>query len=188
MKLDLSKPERFTEGIKYDLLGMVVECKEVMTKSGSKMGRLVIEDYNGRLDVTVFAKTWAMCSLGVSTGKIIGVRGSFKTYNNNLGFSADTVFVDVNQMKPERPRRVLIELDWSLYPGRDALREIRAVLRKHRGTADVAIIVYKGTNDEGKLDGRVRRIAAGDKFKVDGSRELITELKECQSVHDVYSE
>ena len=107
-----------------------------------------------------------MCSLGVSTGKIIGVRGSFKTYNNNLGFSADTVFVDVNQMKPERPRRVLIELDWSLYPGRDALREIRAVLRKHRGTADVAIIVYKG----------------------DGSRELIAELKECQSVHDVYSE
>ncbi|MBO4717989.1 MAG: DNA polymerase III subunit alpha [Spirochaetales bacterium] len=188
VKLDLSKPERITEGIKYDFIGMVVECKEVMTKSGSKMGRLVLEDYNGRLDVTVFAKTWAMCSLGVSVGRIIGVRGSFRTYNNNLGFSADTVYVDPNQMKPERARRVLIELDWSLYPGRDALREIRAVLRKYRGTADVAIIVYKGTDENGKLDGRVRRIVAGDKFKVDGSRDLIAALKECQSVHDVYSE
>ena len=188
VKLDLSKPERISEGPKYDLIGMVVECKEVQTKSGGKMGRLVIEDYNGRLDVTVFPRQWAMCSLGVSVGRIIAVRGSFKTYNNNLGFSADMIYVDPNQMKPEHAKRVLIELDWSIYPGRDALREIRAMLKKHRGTADVSIIVYRGTDDEGKLEGRVRRITAGEKFRVDGSRELISELMECQSVHDVYSE
>ena len=188
VKLDLSKPERISEGPKYDLIGMVVECKEVQTKSGGKMGRLVIEDYNGRLDVTVFPRQWAMCSLGVSVGRIIAVRGSFKTYNNNLGFSADMIYVDPNQMKPEHAKRVLIELDWSIYPGRDALREIRSMLKKHRGTADVSIIVYRGTDDEGKLEGRVRRITAGEKFRVDGSRELISELMECQSVHDVYSE
>ena len=188
VKLELSKPERISEGTKYDLIGMVVECKEVQTKAGGKMGRLVIEDYNGRLEVTVFPKQWAMCSLGVSVGRIIAVRGSFKTYNGNLGFSADMIYVDPNQMKPEHAKRVLIEFDWSSYPGRDALREIRAVLKKHRGTAEVVIIVYRGTDDDGKLEGRVRRITAGEKFRVDGSRELIAELMECQSVHDVYSE
>ncbi len=188
VKLDISKPERINEGPKYDFIGMVVECKEVQTKAGGKMGRLVLEDYNGRLDVTVFPRQWAMCSLGVSVGRIIAVRGNFKAYNGNLGFSADTVYVDPNQMKPERARCVVIELDWSEYPGRDALRAIRAVLKKHRGSADVAVVVYRGTDDDGKLEGRVRKIVAGEKFRVDGSRELISELKECPSVHDVYAE
>ena len=188
VKLDLSKKERITEGPKYDFIGMVVECKEVQTKSGGKMGRLVLEDYNGRLDVTVFPRQWAMCSLGVSVGRIIAVRGNFKTYNDNLGFSADTVYVDPNQMKPERARSVVIELDWSEYPGRDALRAIRTVVKKHRGSADVAVVVYRGTDDDGKLEGRVRKIVAGEKFRVDGSRELISELRECPSVHDVYAE
>jgi hypothetical protein len=116
------------------------------------------------------------------------VRGNFKSYNGNLGFSADTVYVDPNQMKPERPRCVTIELDWSEYPGRDALRAIRTVLKKYRGTADVAVVVYRGTDDDGKLEGRVRKVVAGEKFRVDGSRELLSELRECPSVHDVYSE
>ena len=188
VKLDLSKPERRTEGPRYDIIGMVVECKEVQTKAGGKMGRLVLEDYNGRLEVTVFPKQWAMCSLGVSAGRIIAVRGNFKAYNGNLGFSADTVFVDPNQMKPERARSVVIELDWSEYPGRDALRAIRTVLKKYRGSADVAVVVYRGTDDDGKLEGRVRKVVAGEKFRVDGSRELLSELRECPSVHDVYSE
>jgi DNA polymerase-3 subunit alpha len=188
VKLDLSKKERITEGPKYDFIGMVVECKEVQTKAGGKMGRLVLEDYNGRLEVTVFPKQWAMCSLGVTVGRIIAVRGNFKSYNGNLGFSADTVYVDPNQMKPERPRCVTIELDWSEYPGRDALRAIRTVLKKYRGTADVAVVVYRGTDDDGKLEGRVRKVVAGEKFRVDGSRELLSELRECPSVHDVYSE
>ena len=188
VKLDLSKKERINEGPKYDFIGMVVECKEVQTKAGGKMGRLVLEDYNGRLEVTVFPRQWAMCSLGVSVGRIIAVRGNFKAYNGNLGFSADTVYVDPNQMKPERARCVVIELDWSEYPGRDALRAIRTVLKKYRGTADVAVVVYRGTDDDGKLEGRVRKIVAGEKFRVDGSRELLSELRECPSVHDVYSE
>ena len=53
-----------------------------------------------------------------------------------MGFSADVVYGDPHQMKAERARRVFIEIDWSLYPGRDALREIRSVLRRFRGTAE----------------------------------------------------
>lgn len=188
VKLDLSKPERISEGVRYDLVGMVTERKEVMTKAGTKMGRLVIEDYNGHLEVTVFAKQWAMCSVGVVAGKIIAVSGRFKLYNGNMGFSADVVFVDPNQMKSERPRRVYVEIDHSIYAGRDSLREIRSVVKKHRGTAEFVLCVYKGTDDDGKLEGKPQKIVAGEKFTVDGSRELMQELRECQSVHDVYCE
>ncbi|MBR5668546.1 MAG: hypothetical protein IKX15_02910, partial [Spirochaetales bacterium] len=188
VKLDLSKPERITEGIRYDFVGMVTERKEVMTKTGSKMGRLVIEDYNGHLEVTVFAKQWAMCSLGISTGKIIAVSGKYRLYNGNMGFSADVVFVDPNQLRSEKPHRVYVEIDHSIYNGRDALREIREVVRRHRGTAEFVLAVYKGTDDNGKLEGKPQKIVAGPKFTVDGSKTLMKELRECQSVHDVYCE
>ncbi|MBO4409143.1 MAG: DNA polymerase III subunit alpha [Spirochaetales bacterium] len=188
VKLDLSKPERITEGVKYDFVGMVTEVKEVQTKAGGKMGRLTLEDYNGRLEVTVFPRQWALCSMGVVSGKIIGVRGTFRTYNGNMGFSADVVYGDPHQMKAERARRVFIEIDWSLYPGRDALREIRSVLRRFRGTAEPVFNVFTGIDEEGKPEGRVRRIVGSEKFGVDGSEELMKALRECASVHDVYSE
>ena len=188
VKLDLSKPERITEGVKYDFVGMVTEVKEVQTKAGGKMGRLTLEDYNGRLEVTVFPRQWALCSMGVVAGKIIGVRGTFRTYNGNRGFSADVVYGDPHQMKAERARRVFIEIDWSLYPGRDALREIRSVLRRFRGTAEPVFNVFTGIDEEGKPEGRVRRIVGSEKFGVDGSEELMKALRECASVHDVYSE
>ena len=188
VKLDLSKPERITEGIRYDFVGMVAERKEVQTKAGAKMGRLVIEDYNGRLEVTVFAKQWAMCSVGVTAGKVISVSGKFRLYNDTMGFSADVVFIDPNQLESAKPRRVYAEIDHSIYAGRDSLREIRSVVRRHRGTAEFVLSVYKGTDENGRLEGKPQKIVAGEKFTVDGSRELMNELRECQSVYDVYCE
>ena len=188
VKLDLSKPERITEGTKYDFIGMVTECKEVQTKAGGKMGRVVIEDYNGKLEVTIFPKQWAMCSMGIAVGKIIGVHGSFRSYNNRLGYAADVVYGDPNQMKGERAKRVWVEVDQSIYAGRDSLRDMRAVVRKHRGMAEVAFVVYPRTDEDGNLAGHPRKIVAGDRFGVDGSRELLAELRECQSVHGVYAE
>ena len=188
VKLDLSKQERITEGISYEFVGMVTERKDAMTKAGSKMGRLTLEDFNGKLEVTVFADKWAMCSVGVTVGKIIAVRGKFKTYNGNMGFTADVIYVDPNQLKPSSPRRIYVEIDHSIYMGRDALREIREVVRKHRGTAEFVLDVYKGTDENGKLEGKPQRVVAGPKFTVDGSKELMKELRECQSVHDVYCE
>ncbi|MBO4425088.1 MAG: DNA polymerase III subunit alpha, partial [Spirochaetales bacterium] len=176
VRLDLSKQERIAEGMKYDFIGMVVEKKEVQTKAGGKMGRLVLEDYNGRLEVTVFPKQWAMCSLGIETGKIIGVHGSFRTYNDRMGYSADVVYGDPNQMKPERAKKVWIEVDQSIYAGRDSLREMRGVLVKHRGTAEVCFVVYPRTDEDGKLSGRPKKIVAGERFGVDGSRELLAQL------------
>ncbi|MCQ2412527.1 MAG: DNA polymerase III subunit alpha [Sphaerochaetaceae bacterium] len=188
VKLDLSKPERISEGPKYDFIGMVSERKEVVTKSGGKMGRLVVEDYNGRLEVTVFPKQWAMCSMGIVVGKIIGVHGSFKSFNGRMGFTADVVYGDPMQMKPDHAKRVFVEIDQSVYAGRQSIKEMRSVAKKHRGAADLVMVVYPGTDDDGKLTGRSRKVIADKSFSVDGSRELLSELIECQMVHDVYCE
>ncbi|MCF0237988.1 MAG: DNA polymerase III subunit alpha, partial [Sphaerochaetaceae bacterium] len=187
VRLDLSKEERAVEGVKYDFVGMVVERKEITTKAETKMGHIVIEDYNGKLDVTVFPKTWGNCR-SLEVGSIVGVTGSFKTYNNRLSFAATEVFLEPEiQMKPRKASKLYIEMIQNT-SSRDAIREIRNVCTKHRGTALLQINVIPGLDDEGKPFGKVRHILADTKFSVDSSSDLIKELKECQSVFDDYTE
>ena len=42
--------------------------------------------------------------------------------------------------------------------------------------------------EDGKPEGRVRRIVGSQKFGTDGSEELLAALRGCASVHDVYTE
>lgn len=186
VRLDLSKPERILENVKYDFIGMIVERKEIVTKSGAKMGYVTLEDYRGRLDVTIFQKQWALCSMGLEVGKIIGVRGSYKTYNDKMSFAADMVFGDPLQMKPSAPSRVCVEIDQS-ESGRSAIKEIRSVCVKHRGSASLVLMVYRGTDDDGNLEGHCRKVVADEKFNVDGTPDLLKAIRECQSVHDAYA-
>ena len=90
-------------------------------------------------------------------------------------------------MKPSRPVRVCLELDQS-QSGRSAIKEIRSVCSKHRGTAELMFVVYPNVGDDGNLEGRPRRVVADQRFNVDGSPALMEALLECQSVHDVYAE
>ena len=178
---------RIREGVRYDIIGMITEVKEYTTKAGDKMGHVVLEDYNGRLDVTVFAKQWALCSAAMTIGKVIGVQGVFKTFNDKLSFSALNVYGDPNQMKPTKIKRVYIEINQS-EGNRAAIREIRAVSQKHRGTAELAFVVYPNVNDEGQLEGKPTKVVSDERFNVNASKELFKALKECPSVYDVFAE
>ncbi len=187
VRLDLSRPERIREGIRYDLIGMIVEAKEIVTKAGNKMGRVVIEDYNGRLDVTIYQQQWALCASAMTLGKVVGFEGNFKMYNERLSCSANKVFGDPSQMKPLKPSRVYAVVDPFLAERAD-IKEIRSIVHKHRGTAEFVLVVYSGTDEDGKLIGKPTKVLADSRYNVDASPELFASLKECASVVEVYSE
>lgn len=187
VKLDLSKPNRIKEGIRYDIIGMVTEVKEYTTKAGAKMGHIVLEDYNGRLEVTIFANQWALCSAAMAVGKVIGVQGSFKTFNERQGFSAMNVYGDPNQMRPSKIRRVYVEID-QRYGNRDAIREMRNTILKYRGSAELVFAVYPFVDEEGQLSGKVTKVVADSRFNVSATKELFEDLKACMCVCDVYAE
>ncbi len=187
VKLDLSKPNRIKEGIRYDIIGMVTEVKEYTTKAGAKMGHIVLEDYNGRLEVTIFANQWALCSAAMAVGKVIGVQGSFKTFNERQGFSAMNVYGDPNQIRPSKIRRVYVEID-QRYGNRDAIREMRNTILKYRGSAELVFAVYPFVDEEGQLSGKVTKVVADSRFNVSATKELFEDLKACMCVCDVYAE
>ncbi len=187
VRLDLSHPERITEGVKYDFIGMITSVKTFTTQAGSKMGYVTIEDYNGHLEITIFPKQWAIYEAGITEGKIFGFHGSFKTYKDKMSFSAEAVYGDPLQMKPTKPSKVYIELDQSL-GNRQKVIEMREVCKKHRGTATVVFVVYAGLDEEGNKEGIPRKIEADSMFNVDASAEFFKELRECEPVLDVYSE
>ena len=151
------------------------------------MGHVTLEDYNGHIDVTIFASQWSMFESVMQKGKIYGFRGSFKEYNNNVSFSADTIYPDPSQMKALSPHRMFIEMD-AQSGSRSSVSEIRSICRSHRGTAEVLFIIYKGLDEEGNKEGPARRIAAGSDFSVSADSEMEKAIRECQGVLDVYSE
>ncbi len=187
VRLDLSKPERFTENIKYDLVGLVTDFKALTTKQGSRMGYVTLEDYNGQIEVTVFPKQWALYEPAIIKGKVLGVQGAFKAYNGSKSFGVDTIYGDPTQMKPHKPVRVCIELNQKL-SSHNSVEEIKNVLQKHRGTAEVKLKLYPSLDEEGNKEGKCRSIVAGDVFNSSADKELVSELKGCDGVIDVYTE
>ena len=187
VRLDLSKPERFTEKVKYDLIGLVTDVRVLTTKKNERMGYITIEDYNGQLEIAIFPKLWALYETGVSKGKVLGIQGSFSKYKDTLSFGADAIYGDPAQMKPHKPSRVYIEVNQSA-SNHNSLMEIKSVLLKHRGTAEVRIMLYSSLDEEGNKEGRCRKIVAGEAFNASADADLIKELCECEGVIDVYAE
>ncbi len=187
VRLDLSKPERITENIKYDFIGMITDFKAITTKAGTRMGYVIIEDYNGKLEITVFPKQWAMYEAAMQKGKVYGFHGSFKQYNDKMSFSADVIYGDPLQMKASKPNKVCLEINQSL-ANRKAVTEIKEISYKHRGTALLEFVLYPSADEEGHFEGKPRRVVADNQFSVDATKELLNLLKECDGVVDVYSE
>lgn len=187
VRLNLGKPDRITLGVRYDLIGMVVDHKSITTKSGNRMGYLTIEDYNGKLEITVFPSQWAMYEAAIQNGKVYGFHGSFKEYNDRVSFSADRIYGDPIQMKPSKPLALSIEMNQS--EGSVAtIKEIRNICKQHRGTAQLKFIIYASLDEEGQPCGVPKKVVAGADYSVDATVELMGKLKECEGVLDVYSE
>lgn len=187
VRLNLAKPERITCNIKYDIIGMVVDAKSVMTKSGTKMGYVTVEDYNGKMEITVFPKQWAISEPAMTKGKVLGFHGSFKEYNGRVSFSADVVYADIMAMKATQPSKVVLEINQKLC-NKNALKDIMETARKHRGTAELEFVIYPSMDDEGNWEGTPKKILADKVYSVDASEELCSAFKECEGVVDVYSE
>ena len=139
------------------------------------------------VDIQLITNSYSEARDAMQKGKIYGFRGSFKEYNNNVSFSADTIYPDPSQMKPLSPHKLFIEMD-AQSGSRNSVSEIRSICRSHRGTAEVLFIIYKGLDEEGNKEGPARRIAAGSDFSVSADSEMEKAIRECQGVLDVYSE
>ncbi len=187
VRLDLSKPERIKENIKYDLIGMITDFKSLTTKSGSHMGYVNIEDYNGHLEITFFPKQWALYEAVIEKGRVFGFRGSFREYNGRKSFSCDALIADPSSMKPSKPVATYIGLDES-EGSRNAVIDLRNICKKHPGSAALEFHLYKAPDEEGNYTSRPRKIKADARYCVDASQALFEELESCTAVHYVYAE
>jgi len=187
VRLNIGKPERFTVNNKFNVMGLVTDVKSITTKSGSRMGHVMIEDYNGRLDVTVFPTQWAMCESIVQKGRIMAFRGSFKEYNGSVSFSADLVVADLSQLKPITPHKVVIEMDGEK-GNRQTVVELKKLCSKYRGAAAVEFVIYAGKDEDGSYRKPARRIAAGQSFSLNAGEDMERDIRALEGVLGVYSE
>ena len=124
---------------------------------------------------------------GISKGKIYGFHGSFKEYNGKYSFSADVIYGDPIQMKPSKPVKLYLVINQQLASS-VLVKNIKDRCFTHRGTAVLEFVLYDGVDEDGHLDGKPRKVIADSQFNVDATNELITLLRECDGVVDVYTE
>ncbi len=187
VRLNIGKPERFTTGTKFNVMGLVTDVKTITTKSGSRMGHVIIEDYNGKLDVTVFPTQWSLCESVVQKGRIMAFRGSFKEYNGSASFSADLVVADMSQLRPLSPHKVIVEMD-ARKASRQTVADLKKLCSKYRGSASVEFVVYAGIQEDGSYIKPARHIAADPSFTLNATEDMAKEIRALEGVCDVYSE
>ncbi|WP_108652045.1 DNA polymerase III subunit alpha [Dongshaea marina] len=113
--------------------GLVLSCRVMMTKRGSRMGILTLDDRSGRLDVTLFSDTLERYEPMLQKDRILVISGqvSFDDFSGGIKMSAREV-MDVVEAREKYARALRIELD-SRRLDEPLLYRLREVLEPQRG-------------------------------------------------------
>jgi DNA polymerase-3 subunit alpha len=73
--LDLLHPERAVAGKLYNLIGMIHGVRAITTKKGKQMAFAQVDDYNGTIDIVVFARAYEESEHFLVEEAIVGLVG-----------------------------------------------------------------------------------------------------------------
>jgi DNA polymerase-3 subunit alpha len=78
VSLDLTHPERATQGKKYNCIGMLRDLRTTITKKGEKMAFAILDDYNGSIALTIFPRTYERAQGLLADNAIVGLTGKLE--------------------------------------------------------------------------------------------------------------
>lgn len=66
------------------MCGLLTKVKRVVTKAGASMAYCQLEDMTGRIEMTIFPRTFNECSASIKEGLFVKVEGKFEERNGEL--------------------------------------------------------------------------------------------------------
>jgi DNA polymerase-3 subunit alpha len=151
--------------------GLVTALKRTMTKSGSAMAFLTLEDLTGSVEVIVFPKTYEQNTLHLRRDAILVVRGKLDVAEQQAKVLADSVIpLDEIPAPSPAPRgeaaatpTLHVVVDAARH-GEEGLRRLRDLLMQHQGDRPVLLTL--------RANGRDVRMHAGG-LRVAGEARVI---------------
>lgn len=149
--------------------GLVIAARVMITKRGSKMGILTLDDKSGRLEVMMFAEGVEKYQDLLVKDKILIVEGevSFDDFSGGNKMSAKEV-LDISQAREKWAKGVTLTLDAEQL-NETKLEKIRALLSQHNQGSCPVQIAFNRSDATGTLQ-------LGRNWQVRPDDELLLEL------------
>jgi DNA polymerase III subunit alpha len=126
---DLAHPERAVPERSYTAVAMLKEFREILTKTGRKMAFGSVGDFEGSIEIVVFADALERYRDKLVVDKVLCLKGTIDLTRDNPSFKVDEI-VDPDELKEKSWREIHVRLaagiksEDELYDLRDALFEM----------------------------------------------------------------
>jgi DNA polymerase-3 subunit alpha len=115
VKVDLGRYETLTPGICI-LIGIIKNIKIISTSKGDKMAFASLEDYNGEIELTFFARAWEKCHDRIEADKAAILRGKieYQQSKDRHSFLVDDC-ISPQEAEAEAGQQEIRERKWDKY-------------------------------------------------------------------------
>src|SRR5262249_29545492 len=115
--------------------GLVSALKVMRTKKGDLMGVVLLEDWEGVVEVLVFPETYAKVQTLLDIDAPIFVKGKLDNDESNIKILASDIY-PIDRIKEILSRTVTIRINSSLAP-EDIAERLQPIIDEKRGTAEI---------------------------------------------------
>ena len=149
--------------------GVPVKVQEKITRKGTKMGFITLEDLHGTLEVALFPEVYNMAENLLKLEEPIVIKGKVESDENSTKLLAQEVY-PLNEASRRWKGTVIIDLR-TVGLEKEMLMDIKNVLVKYPGSNDVHLHF--------KLpDNRAKIISVGPELKIDPSEQIVSLIED----------
>lgn len=170
VSINLGDPSTIRENERTIVIGLVREVREITTKKGTKMAKVLVSDYNGLANLTLFTDVWDTANADIKPDTICGFVGAFSTYRDELSMTVESVYPDPNELLKRAFRDFFIEVDRAGCTA-EFFRRLADLLIQHRGDIQTHLVVVDGEESRSFLLGSGFAVAYDPAFAEELGRE-----------------
>ena len=150
--------------------GLVIATRVMVTKRGTRMGIMTLDDRSGRLDVTLFSEALERFEPLLEKDRILVVSGqvSFDDFSGGLKMSARDV-MDIAEARARHARQLRLQLDNNQIDGR-FFQRFMEIMEPHRAGVCPVQVCYRKPGVQAQL-------ALGTQWRVTPTDQLLDDLR-----------
>ena len=135
VNLDLDNPKTASSEKQYSILGMVKNPKTITTKAGKRMAFAELEDFNGTIELVLFAKKFEQYGHLLQQDAVIGVTGNVDVTRDKPSFKVEEI------KSPDDLKEIVApEVHLEFHPedlSEDELENLRTFIMDSKGNSQV---------------------------------------------------
>ncbi len=180
VNLDLNNPKTASPDKTYSILGMIKNPKSITTKSGKRMAFAELEDYNGSIELVLFAKKFEQYGHLLQADAVLGITGNVDTTRDKPSFKVDEI-KDPDGLK----ELIAPEIHMEFHPEdltEDEMENLRTFIMDNKGNSQVYFHI--------KRPGQTREllIRLSSQLTINGGDTTLIDLRAFPKVKNVWRE